>query len=193
MLPDLQALETPGDALPRPHDNCYWLLPGHLLAGEYPGVLEAHAQALRLAALLDAGVRCVLNLTETAEGLPPYADALLQAVAQRGIAIRIEQVPITDYAVPSVATMQAILATLNQAILAVGAVYLHCHGGIGRTGTVVGCLLVELGLSPAQALALIATKWRVMAKRHRAPESPETAAQREFILNWPVSRLTAWP
>ena len=37
---DRLALASPGDALPRPHDNCYWLLPGRMLAGEYPGVAD---------------------------------------------------------------------------------------------------------------------------------------------------------
>ena len=32
-------LDVPGDALPRPHANCYWLIPGQLLAGEHPGAI----------------------------------------------------------------------------------------------------------------------------------------------------------
>ena len=31
-------------------------------------------------------------------------------------------------------------------------VYVHCWGGIGRTGTVVGCHLVEQGMTADQAL-----------------------------------------
>jgi protein-tyrosine phosphatase len=63
-------------------------------------------------------------------------------------------------------------------------VYLHCQGGVGRTGTVVGCLLVEAGYTPDEARDLLARKWQVVAQRARAPESPETAEQRAFIARW---------
>ena len=34
-------------------------------------------------------------------------------------------------------------------------VYLHCRGGIGRTGTVLGCYLVRQGQTAEEALASI--------------------------------------
>ena len=37
-----------------------------------------------------------------------------------------------------------------------GTVYVHCWGGVGRTGTVVGCLLVRHGLDGGDAIARIA-------------------------------------
>src|SRR3712207_6971239 len=40
-----------------------------------------------------------------------------------------------------------------------GLPYVHCWGGIGRTGTVVGCYLVEHGMDGEQAIAAIA-EWR---------------------------------
>jgi protein tyrosine/serine phosphatase len=63
-------------------------------------------------------------------------------------------------------------------------VYLHCWAGVGRTGTVVGCYLVRHGLSGQEALDRIATLWQGMEKRYRAPQSPETEAQRQFVLGW---------
>ena len=179
---DRLALASSGDALPRPHDNCYWLLPDRMLAGEYPGLADPEPQSRRLAAIVGAGVRCVVDLTDLSESLPPYVDAL-QAAAQGG-AIRCLRFPIQDYSVPDPATMRCILDAVDAALAAGDKVYLHCHGGIGRTGTVVGCWLVERGFTPVQALALIAAKWQVMAKRHRSPESPETQAQRDFITAW---------
>ena len=32
-------------------------------------------------------------------------------------------------------------------------VYVHCKGGLGRAGTIAARLLVELGVSPKQAIA----------------------------------------
>ena len=179
---DRLALASPGDVQPRPHDNCYWLLPGRVMAGEYPGLADPQQQSRRLEAMVGAGVCVVVDLTDPSEGLPPYVDAL-RAAAQ-GAAIQCQRFPIKDFSVPEAATMRCILDAVDAALAAGDKVYLHCHGGIGRTGTVVGCWLVERGFTPAQALALIAAKWRVMAKRHRSPESPETAEQREFIAAW---------
>jgi hypothetical protein len=171
-----------GDALPRPHANCYWLLPGLVLAGEHPGADHSQPWPGRIAALHRAGILVWLNLTQATEPLPDYSVALpADAVAHRA--------PIADFGVPDVPTMRSILSLLDAAIQDQRPVYLHCHGGIGRTGTVVGCWLREQGLSGEQALALLARKWQVMAKRDRAPESPETEAQCEFIRHWvPVKR-----
>ncbi len=178
------AFEAPGDAWPRPHDNCYWLLPGALLAGQHPGSADPAAQLAAVGALLDAGIRQWLDLTDAAERLPDYRGLLANCAASRGQRLQLHRLPITDYAVPDAALMRRILDTVQAALQAGQPLYLHCHGGIGRTGTVVGCLLVEHGYAPDQALALLARKWQVMEKRARAPVSPETDEQRNFILNW---------
>ena len=179
---DRLALATPGDVLPRPHDNCYWLLPGRMLAGEYPGRIDAEEQSRRLGAIIGAGVNCLIDLTGESEGLPPYVDAL--HVAAQGVAIQCQRFAIADYSVPQAQTMRRILDAVDASLEAGDTIYLHCHGGIGRTGTVVGCWLVERGFTPTQAMALIADKWQVMTKRYRSPESPETPEQREFIAAW---------
>ncbi len=59
-----------------PIPDSYWLVPGKLLAGEYPGA-QAEAEArMKLRAFLDAGVTCFLDLTEEDEGLRPYSPLL---------------------------------------------------------------------------------------------------------------------
>lgn len=181
---DGSAIDAPGDARPRPHANCYWLLPGALLAGQHPGLAAAVAQRAALHALLDAGIRQWLDLTPQDEPLPDYRAALAGCAASRGLEVQVQRLPIVDFSVPKPALMRRILDTLHAALQAKQPIYLHCHGGIGRTGTVVGCWLVEQGCTPEQALTLLARKWQVMEKRVRAPASPETNEQRDFILNW---------
>ena len=59
----------------------------------------------------------------------------------------------------------------------------HCRGGIGRTGMVIGCWLVESGVARdgAEALAIIAREWKSVEKCKRYPHSPETGPQFEFV------------
>ena len=60
-----------------------------------------------------------------------------------------------------------------------GGVYVHCWGGIGRTGTVVGCLLVDDGLSADAALARL-DELRSVTRKRRMP-APQTREQIEII------------
>lgn len=173
-------------APPRPNANTYWVVPGRLLAGEYPSAEEELAAIQRLIPFLEAGVTDFVDLT-TADELAPY-DALLQILAvKRGQTPTHQRFPIADYSVPEpAARMGAILDTLD-GILAAGRVaYVHCWGGVGRTGTVVGCYLVRHGLEGAAALDRVARLYAQMSatKRLRHPDSPENDAQREFVRNW---------
>jgi protein-tyrosine phosphatase len=61
-------------------------------------------------------------------------------------------------------------------------VYVHCFGGIGRTGTVVGCYLVRHGADAETALAEIARRRQGTPDGYR--RSPETNEQRQFVLTW---------
>lgn len=178
-------LEAPGDAAPRPHANCYWLVAGRLLAGEHPGALALAATAARLDALLDAGVREFVDLTAEHEGPGPYLPVLARRAAARAADIRHRRFAIPDYDVPPAPLMREVLDAIYGALDAGEGIYVHCWGGVGRTGTVVGCLLREQGYTGTEALALLERKWQVVEKRTRHPHSPETATQVAFIERWP--------
>ena len=174
--------EHDGDIDPRPHGNCYWLARGRIIAGEYPRTVNEEESRTKLRAILDANVRHFVDLTEADEDLSPYEPLLRAEAAARNVIFTWERHAISDGGVPSMTTMRKILAALQAPREAV--TYFHCWGGIGRTGTVAGCLLVEHGYTPDAALALIARKWKAMAKFHRRPESPETPEQFAYIRNW---------
>lgn len=164
--------DTPGDAWARPHANCYWLLPGRVLAGEHPTRLTAEGRL----ALQAAGITHYIDLTSRHDQLPAY---------ETGSAARLSH-PIADFGVPTVPGMRATLEAAAAALQTGGVIYLHCKAGIGRTGTVAACLLVEHGFTPDEALSLLARKWQVAGQRRHSPETPETAAQRALIAHWPV-------
>ena len=80
--------------------------------------------------------------------------------------------------------MRRVLDAIHSAVAAGEVVYLHCRAGIGRTGTVAGCLLVEHGFGADEALALLQRKFKAMAKSALVTRTPETAEQRRFIETW---------
>jgi predicted protein tyrosine phosphatase len=92
--------------------------------------------------------------------------------------------PIGDFGLPSPAQMKAILDQIDESLGAGRRIYLHCWGGIGRTGTTVGCYLVRHGLDGEQALRQLAEWWQAVPKSRIHPFSPETREQVNFVLAW---------
>lgn len=159
---------------PPPFPEAYWVAPGHLLAGSYPGSRVPERARERITRLLDAGITYFLDLTEAGE-LPPYRPLLLGKACHR-------RMPIPDFDVPAPQTMQRILDLIDYRLLKGDVAYVHCQAGLGRTGTVVGCYLVRQGLSGQAALQEIG-RLRQITSFPRS-RSPETRAQRRLVLQW---------
>ncbi len=172
----------------RPIPNAYVVAAGRLYAGEYPGlpaIQPAAALEQRLSAFLDAGIDTFIDLTEARE-LDPYAEPLAILGAARQTVVVHERHPIPDAGTCSPDAMRAILDAIDQHHDAGRVVYVHCWGGIGRTGMTVGCWLVRHGLAPAEALARVDGGFRSMPKVARMPgrTSPETSAQTQVVRQW---------
>ena len=175
-----------------PTPNSYWVIPGQLLAGEYPGAIDPRRAAAHLERLITVGIDQFIDLTEPAE-LVPYADIAQSVAASLGADIALERHPIPDLSVPrSSEDMANVLDAIDTAMAEGRTVYVHCWGGVGRTGTVVGCWLVRHGLTGDQALSQIAEWWKGVGKSHRAPRSPETPEQREYVRTWHESDKGAY-
>ena len=170
-----------------PIPNSYWADPGRLAAGEYPGAPTAKEAEDKLRMLLAAGIDHFIDLTEENERLVPYAPSLAIVAPEMGISATHRRCPIRDVSVPSTcAQMRGILDAIDHALAAGKTVYVHCWGGVGRTGTTVGCWLVRHGLTGDQALAQLAELWRGVAKAYRSPRSPETREQADYVRGWCV-------
>ncbi len=184
----------------RPIENSYVVPDTQLIAGEYPGsppYHSVHVRNTKLSAFLDAGVTAIVDLTAPKDRLVPYEPALREMAKGRGIELRYDAFPIPDMNVCDDKQMCRVLDAIDEHLAAKRVVYVHCWGGVGRTGTVVGCWLVRHGKMGEEALAEVSRLFATVSadKRRRHPEgSPQTAKQREMIEEWPESimfRLTS--
>jgi len=167
----------------RPISESYWLQPGRFLAGEYPAAAYVERARERLVRFLETGINTFFDLTIPNE-LPPYYPILFVEADKRGIEVQHERFPILDHNIPPHSTMTAALDAIDSALQAGRNIYVHCWGGIGRTGTTVGCYLVRHGLTGEQALAQLAGLWKDVPKSSYFPRSPETERQIQFVMRW---------
>jgi protein-tyrosine phosphatase len=165
-----------------PINDSYWLVPGRLLAGEYPGARTKDEARRKLRSFLDAGVNFFLDLTEEGEGLEPYAQLLEEEAMTKDRGVAYRRLPIPDMDVPTTDRMREIQMTIEEALNAGRTVYVHCLGGLGRTGTVLGCYLVEHEVSVAEALSEIQRRRRWTKDVWR--KAPQTPAQVDFVKRW---------
>jgi hypothetical protein len=169
-----------------PVPESYWVRPGQLLAGAYPiRVGEAEHAHQRVQQFLAVGVTSFVDLTEAHEFIPYLP--VFRAVVPAGVGLpAYQRLPIRNWDIPPPLMMVQILDTIDTALAAGQSVYVHCAGGIGRTGTVVGCYLVRHGLQGEAALT------EIMRLRHALPNSgdlsPRREPQRQMVRTWPIGR-----
>jgi protein tyrosine/serine phosphatase len=172
-----------------PFNRSYWVIPGKFLAGCYPGSKNQDKQHQNLKALLDHGIRYVINLMETDEkdwiGKPfeSYEDQMASIAASMNHTVTVERMPIKDTWAPSRVEMCQTLDRIDQCIQNHIPLYIHCFGGRGRTGTVVGCFLARHGIASGYSVFDHIQKLRRHIEDHNIP-SPETLQQREMVLSW---------
>lgn len=170
------------------HPNCYWIPDSHVIAGEFPSHPSREKALGKIRSILDAGVTAFVDLTQESEFLTPYYSLLREEADARDMEFTYDRLPIVDNDVPAPARMAEILDHIAAAEAAGRTVYLHCWGGVGRTGTVVGCYLVRSGLSGSDALAKVGALFSTMSPskthKHRHTGSPQTGAQRDLVRTW---------
>ena len=164
-----------------PHDeyfHAYWVRPDQLLAGETPASQEPPKDEAKVNLLIDAGVRTFVDLTEDGE-LDPYAHLVDEAVQRRRLDVQRVSFSIPDMDVAAPSVYDDVLALIDEAS-ARGAVYVHCWGGMGRTGTVIGCLLIDGGMSYAETIAEL-IRLRAGTRKARF-EVPQARSQHDLLI-----------
>lgn len=172
--------------------RAYAIIPGALYAGEIPSSINDDELERKIQTLYELGVTHIVNLTEVNETnfkaipLRQYAQYAEAYYEQKGCEITCLRYPIRDLDIPTITQMRTTIEALNSILKEGGCAYLHCWGGIGRTGTVLGCFLLQNEiLDHTTAISYISFLKRNTNIRHRM--SPETIEQCDFVRNWDIS------
>lgn len=174
---------------PKPFPRSYWVVPGLFLAGEYPGHRDTEKAAGKMNALIQAGIRTVINLQEEDETdwngnlFLPYEESLRHAASLAGKTARVLRFPVTDNDIPDRNFMIKILNAIDRSISENLPVYVHCWGGKGRTGTVVGCYLIRHGIAEPVNVFDYLDRLRIYDACGSDP-SPQTQSQLDFVRRW---------
>ena len=121
------------------------------------------------------GVRHFVDLTEEGE-LRPYRQLLPEGTTYL-------RFPISDVDVPkSIEDVHQLIDEIEYLMQEDGYTYLHCWGGVGRTGTIVACYKARQMKEPTleSALAAMRSDFSNIPKASYR-ESPETQAQIDFV------------
>jgi hypothetical protein len=174
---------------PLPYERSYWIIPGRLLAGEYPSDVSPETAQLKLHALLECGIQRVINLMEvdefdsSGESLPPYEQELRDLAEMRGLNLSCQRFPIKDQEIPTRQQMRFILDAIDQSLANGEVLYIHCLTGRGRTGTVIGCFLARHNLAAGRNVLE-----KITSLRSQLPDceqlSPETESQQRLVTEW---------
>jgi protein tyrosine/serine phosphatase len=177
------------EKLPVPFERSYWVEQGKFLAGCYPGDKNPKEAQAKLEGLLASGIRVVVNLMEedelghNGESFVQYEKTLQQIAKNAGTEVDCSRMPIQDLNTPQAEFMVELLDCIDQAISENKPVFVHCWGGKGRTGTVVGCYLARHGKASGQDVLLKINELRKNDPTYHQ-RSPETERQRDMVKNW---------
>lgn len=155
------------------HTELYWV------NGPWPGKLALASRPRggawlqeEMAGWRRAGIDTVLSLLTPEE--EDDLDLKREAREAKTSGMKFISLPIPDRQVPnSESEMLAALDGLDSDLSAGRNVVIHCRQGIGRTGLVAACLLVEKGLTPEGAVKTLSAA--------RGNAVPETTEQRHWI------------
>lgn len=167
-----------------PIENSYWVIPDILLAGEHPGDPGDEGTRNSLRRLLVSGVSQFIDLTTRGE-LPSYETLLNEEAGSLGVDAVYSNHPVRRQGIPrSPVQTGAIIREIDAAAADGMTTYLHGAAGVGRVGLVVGCFLVESGLSGHRALNKLQILYSAMEKSAWEPDIPETEQQSEYVRDW---------
>jgi len=151
-----------------------------LYGGQYPGAWDKIEPCYKTEELASLGITTSICLMEEHELqlFLPYQEEM----TKNNPAFKWIHYPIVDMLVPTKALMVEILNKIDELIAAKEKIYVHCFGGHGRAGTVIGCWLKRHGFKNQQIYLKLAY-WRDKTLFGKT-SSPQGAEQFAMINSW---------
>lgn len=166
----------------RPAYFCFRVGDDRIWGAEYPGDSLEKVAREKLQHALDFGITHFIDLTEEGE-LPPYRHLLPDdgSVSYLRFPIRDARAPQSEEDVSRLLSyIEEVLQDPNTKI------YLHCWGGVGRTGTISACWLArKYGFSYVYVMSELQKLWQTCLKSYSQP-IPDHWSQKEFIKKYIV-------
>jgi atypical dual specificity phosphatase len=119
----------------------HWILPNQLAGMERPGLYREEAEDL--AAIAAAGISILISLTHV-----PVSTQTLRSFGIQG-----HHFPILHKGAPPIEPALLLCKYMDRAIAGGKRIAVHCHAGMGRTGTILASYLIWKGRSPEEAIA----------------------------------------
>ncbi|TFG21456.1 MAG: hypothetical protein EU530_00440 [Promethearchaeota archaeon] len=138
----------------------FWLIPQKIAGGSLPKV------STDFISLQNNKIQHIISLVEDTRDISTLVF---------GNQIKLHHIPIQDWGIPSHSQIQRFLSIVKENLANNEATYVHCHGGCGRTGTMLAIFLVESGYAGEEALKKI---------RDIRPCSVETEEQERLVLKF---------
>jgi len=140
--------------------NFSWLIQDEIAGMARPMSMVADFEFLK-----DNGIEAIVSLTET-----PLHKTLIEEFG-----FEYKHIPVPDLASPTQEQIEEFVSFVNNLTTSKKKIVVHCDAGIGRTGTMLACYLVNKGCIANRAVSEV---------RKRRPGSIETIEQEDTILKY---------